>query len=156
MQQQISPIEFHYQTRNFSLAERNRLKAFIPDIFRSYRKAFVGCRFIFCSDPYVLDLNRSFLKHDYLTDILTFRLSEPDAPIEGEIYISIDRVRENARSFAQPFYRELHRVVFHGCLHLCGLRDKSKTDQVVMRKAEETWLRRYFVPRATVSSGNIS
>jgi rRNA maturation RNase YbeY len=100
---------------------------------------------IFCSDEHLLGINRDFLQHDYYTDIITFDLSPSSkAPLEAELYISVDRVKENASSLGQPFYRELHRVIFHGLLHLMGYKDKQKKDQALMREMEDRLLADYF------------
>lgn len=100
--------------------------------------------YVFCTDEYLLTINRDFLQHDYYTDIITFELSEPGQPVMGEIYISIDRVRDNAKIHQESFQRELHRVIFHGALHLCGYRDKTKKEQEEMRRKENEYLKRYF------------
>jgi len=90
-------------------------------------------------------LNKSFLAHDYYTDIITFDLSESNL-LTAEIYISVDRVRDNAVSFEKTFKEELHRVIFHGVLHLCGYKDKRPSDQKKMRAMENRALSHYFKP----------
>ena len=108
--------------------------------------------YIFCTDKQLLEINKQYLKHDFYTDIITFELSPKKQPIEGEIYISIDRVKDNAWSLGETQYSELHRVIFHGALHLCGYKDKNKTELQEMRKTETKYLAQYFrVPRDTVS-----
>ena len=99
-----------------------------------------------------MEINRQFLTHDFYTDIITFDLSETDV-IQAEIYISIDRVKDNALQLGVSFKSELHRVIFHGVLHLCGYKDKIKVEKEEMRKKEEFFLAKYFlkVPRDTVS-----
>jgi rRNA maturation RNase YbeY len=99
--------------------------------------------YIFCSDDYLLEINQQHLQHDFYTDIITFGLSDPGQPINAEVYISIDRVRENARKFHTPVNQELHRVIFHGALHLCGYKDKRRKDQVLMREMEDKYLHLY-------------
>ena len=99
--------------------------------------------YIFCSDKELLKINIDFLNHDYFTDIITFDLSEKDG-IVGEIYISLERVRENAQQLKVPVTEELHRVIFHGALHLCGFKDKTKADKLVMTKKQDEYLYRYF------------
>ncbi len=94
--------------------------------------------YIFCSDDFLLDINRSHLDHDDYTDIITFPLEED--PVVGEIYISIDRVRENASSFNTNFEDELHRVMIHGVLHLCGYDDHEEDDIEEIRAKEEDYL----------------
>ena len=91
-----------------------------------------------------MEMNRRFLKHDYYTDIISFSLSETARQIEGEIYISIDRVRENAQKRQLTLHEELHRVIFHGALHLCGYKDKSEKEKKVMTEAENKYLKSYF------------
>jgi len=138
------PIYFHQQT-TVVLQQRKALKIFIPSIFKTEKKEVNQLDIIFCSDNYLLELNKSQLSHDYYTDIITFDLSESkSAPIIGELYISIDRVRDNANTFNTTFKRELHRVIFHGVLHLCGYNDKKKEDIVTMRKTEDIYLNKYF------------
>ena len=92
--------------------------------------------YIFCSDEKILEVNRQYLQHDYYTDIITFDYSEGDR-ISGDIFISIDTVRSNAEKYGTNFDDELHRVIIHGILHLCGLKDKSEADSKKMRKAED-------------------
>ena len=99
---------------------------------------------IFCTDDYLLEINRGFLKHDYYTDIITFNLAPLNYPVVGELYISVDRVRENAQALGHSFKGELHRVVFHGILHLCGYDDKSKKEEELIRKKENVFLTQYL------------
>ncbi|WP_366206997.1 rRNA maturation RNase YbeY [Flavihumibacter sp. CACIAM 22H1] len=113
-------------------------------LFKKEKKSLELLNYIFCTDEYLLDINRSFLQHDYYTDIITFELAEKGEPTQGEVYISIDRVRDNAKLHGQSFQRELHRVIFHGALHLCGYRDKTKKEETLMRQKEEEYLSYYF------------
>jgi probable rRNA maturation factor len=135
-------IKFFF-SKQVHLAERTRLKAFIEKIFRSERKPLFGLNYVFCSDKELLKINQDFLHHDFYTDIITFDLSEGPA-IQGEIYISIERVRDNASKLGVSFKSELHRVIFHGALHLCGYRDKSKIEAKKMREKENFYLARHF------------
>ena len=106
---------------------------------------FNSLNIIFCDDTYLLSINNQFLKHDFYTDIITFDLgSKKSDPIQGEIYISTERVKDNASKLGTPFIQELHRVVFHGLLHLLGYRDKLKKDQLTMRSMEDKLLMLYF------------
>ena len=139
----MTPISFHQQTK-VNLAERNRLKAFIDKLLKKHKKQFDSLTYIFCTDEYLLGMNKQFLKHDYYTDILTFDLSEPGLPGEAEIYISIDRVKDNAKSLEVSMQKELHRVIFHGALHLCSYKDKTKKDKLAMTAAEDECLKLYF------------
>lgn len=99
---------------------------------------------VFCNDKYLLTLNMEFLKHDYYTDILSFPLSAKGKPLIAEIYISIDRVKDNARNLETSFREELHRVIFHGVLHFCGYKDKLPLDIKKMRSLENKYLTDYF------------
>jgi rRNA maturation RNase YbeY len=128
------------------LKQRNRLKSFLASTAESSKRPLGSLNIIFCSDEHLLGINRDFLQHDYYTDIITFDLSASSkAPLEAELYISVDRVKENAITLGQPFYRELHRVIFHGLLHLLGFKDKQKKDQALMREMEERLLGEYFL-----------
>jgi probable rRNA maturation factor len=139
----ISSVQFHFLER-VSLSDRTELKSFILQLFRKEKKKLEEIRYIFCSDEYLLAINRQYLQHDFYTDIITFGLSEPGQPINAEIYISVERVKDNALNFETSFKAELHRVIFHGALHLCGYKDKKKADQVKMREMEDKYLKLYF------------
>ncbi len=137
-------IAFHFQ-KKVSLKERLKLKNFLSKIFTEFHIAAASLNVIFCDDEYLLNINRSFLQHDYYTDIITFNLAPSvKSPVEGELYISVDRVKENARDNCISCSVELHRVIFHGVLHLCGLKDKSAGNIKEMRTAENKYLQRYF------------
>jgi probable rRNA maturation factor len=138
-------IQLFYNEVSFSLSNRTKLKLFIPNIFRlEATKPLEQLNYIFCTDEYLLHVNREFLKHDYYTDIITFDLSEENGTITGEIYISIDRVRDNARQNNVRLYEELHRVIFHGALHLCGYGDKAPKEVKQMRAKENFYMEKYF------------
>ncbi|MDO6433344.1 rRNA maturation RNase YbeY [Flavitalea sp. BT771] len=139
-----SPVQFHFLEGAHLLTQRTHLKSFISSLFKREKKRLAGIHYIFCSDDYLLEINRQHLKHDYYTDIITFDLSDPGKPTNAEIYISVDRVRDNARQFKTSLRNELHRVIFHGALHLCGYKDKKPKDQAIMRKMEEKYLALYF------------
>ena len=102
---------------------------------------------VFCKDEYLLDMNRTYLNHDYYTDIITFDYSK-DKIISGDLFISIDRVIENSSAFYVSFNHELSRVIYHGVLHLCGYKDKSDEDIIIMRDKENYYLKK-FVSRET-------
>ena len=138
-----SKVSFFFETST-TLEERERLKRFIESIFRKEKKDLAGLNYIFCTDKRLLEINRRFLNHDYYTDIITFDLSQDKKNIEAEIYISSERVRDNAKNHGQTQKKELHRVIFHGVLHLCGYRDKTKAEIEKMREKEEYYLSRYF------------
>ncbi len=136
-------VQFFFSGITISLTQRNKLKRFIETLFHNEHKELEQLNYIFCSDEFLLGINQQYLRHDDYTDIITFDLSSGSA-INGEIYISAARVKENASSMKQTISRELHRVIFHGALHLCGYKDKTKKDQMVMRAAEEKYLSLYF------------
>ncbi len=138
------PVEFNFPEK-ITLTDRTRLKSFIASVFKKEKKSLGNLSYVFCSDDYLLDINRGFLQHDYYTDIITFDLTEPGAKkIDAEIYISVDTIRDNARRFNTTITRELHRVIFHGILHLCGYKDKSSKDQALMTQKEDYYLAQYF------------
>jgi len=95
---------------------------------------------IFCSDSYLLNMNKSFLNHDYFTDIITFDYVE-DKIVSGDLFISLDRIKDNAEKYADNFTQELYRIVIHGVLHLCGYKDKSESEKTAMRAKENQYLK---------------
>ena len=137
-----SKVYFFYEVP-VSLPDRTRLEEFVAGIFKREGYKLESLNYIFCSDEYLLNINRQYLHHDYYTDIVTFELNPAGEPVQGEIYISIDRVAENALTHGFSRQTELHRVVLHGALHLCGYRDKTKAQKSVMRAKEDEYLRRY-------------
>jgi probable rRNA maturation factor len=142
----VSPgqIAFHYQARPFYFRDRTRLKNFLLSQLKMKGFKVEAVNVIFCTDKQVLEINRQYLRHDFYTDIITFQLNTHQEPILADIYISIDRVNDNAHQYDTSFTKELHRVIFHGFLHLAGLKDKSKAEVAEMREAEAQLLRRYF------------
>jgi rRNA maturation RNase YbeY len=139
------PVLFHFLV-SCSLPNRGNLKAFIRSVFEKEGRQLESVTIIFCDDNHLLNLNRLFLQHDFYTDILSFPLSSPHKPLIAEVYISIDRVRENAKNLNYSFKEELHRVIIHGILHFCGYKDKSSADIKKMRSLEDKWLKVYFKP----------
>ena len=136
----MAAIQFHTADLGITLPGKTILKTLLSDLFRKEGKQLASLSIVFCSDEYLLELNRQFLQHDYYTDILTFLMSERGAPVEGELYISVDRVRDNAHALAVPAGQELRRVIIHGALHLCGYKDKLKKDQALIRQKEDRYL----------------
>jgi probable rRNA maturation factor len=124
------------------LVNRKDLKSAVLELFDIEKQPIHDLNIIFCDDEFLLSINKEFLQHDDFTDIITFDLSETQE-VKGEIYISIPRILENAISQNVPKTEELQRVIFHGCLHLCGYKDKLKNDLSLMRKKEEEYLKRY-------------
>ena len=140
----MQKIQFYNFDRKPVLKNRKKLKLFIEKLFASEKKMIGKLAFIFCSDEHLLSINKKFLKHDFYTDVITFDLSPSENETEGEVYLSVDRMRENANQAGVSFNDEAHRVIFHGALHLCGYRDKLKTDILIMRTKEEAYLKSYF------------
>jgi probable rRNA maturation factor len=137
-----SKVCFYFQKREIVLTKRKEMKKYIQYIFKKEGRDLKYLNCVFCTDKTLLEINQQYLKHDFYTDILTFDLSETKA-IQAEIYISVDRVRENARLFDASFKSELLRVIFHGVLHLCGYEDKKRAQKEEMRTKEEFYLNKY-------------
>ena len=136
----MGTITFNNHNVAFVLKDKLRLKTFLLSVFVQEKVDFRSISYIFCTDEFLLKLNQQYLNHDTLTDILTFNLSEPGLPIDSEIYISIDRVTENAEIVKAKFLDELYRVMIHGILHLCGYNDHTKTEKATMRSKEDFYL----------------
>ncbi len=135
---------FHFQKSCF-LPNRKALKQYLADQLLSNGKTGATLNVVFCNDEDLLEINRTHLNHNYYTDIISFDLSQPnDSFLLSDIYISIDRVRENAATHQCSFKQELHRVVFHGILHLLGYKDKEPKHAQQMRQLENQWLNAYF------------
>jgi rRNA maturation RNase YbeY len=122
----------------FKLPHPRKTRAWIKLVAEKERLEVNEINYIFCNDEHLLEINRKFLNHNSLTDIITFSYSK--SPITSDIFISIPRVKENALTFERPFEEELHRVLVHGLLHLAGYKDKKKPEKVLMRKKEEAYL----------------
>lgn len=141
-------IAFHYLVPRFYFPDRRKVKAFLLQRLKEEKKEVDAINYIFCDDAYLLEINQQYLDHDTFTDIITFELSPKSHPLVADIYISVERVRENAAILKTGFLRELHRVIFHGALHLAGYKDKSAEQSQRMRLKEEDYLRDFF-PRGT-------
>ena len=130
--------KFYEQEVASKLKDRRALSGYLDSLIKTYKPGVkrISLSYIFCSDEYLHSINLQFLQHDDYTDIITFDLSEKETEVVGEIYISVERVAENAAKFKTDYGHELHRVIFHGALHLCGLRDKKPAEQKTMRGAE--------------------
>ena len=137
-------INFTPHEVKLNLKNRTGLKTFIKNLFAREGQGLRNLQYVFCSDEYLLQINQQFLNHDTLTDIVTFELGEDPDITEGEIYISVERVKENALKFKVTEEHELHRVIFHGALHLCGFKDKTKEQGALMREKENEYLELYF------------
>ena len=139
-----APIYFHFDNTAFSLRNRNKLKHFIAQIFKDKKKKLGFMSYVFSTDREVLKINRKYLNHNFHTDVITFDLSDTRLVVEGETYISIDRVKQNAKTYNVPISEELHRVIFHAALHLCGYDDRTTGERAIMKKEENRYLARYF------------
>ena len=135
--------EFHYEC-DFELKEVKDYTDWISRVLASENAEPGNLTFVFCDDDYLLNINQRFLNHDDYTDIITFDYSE-DGIISGDIFISLERVRENAGRFKQSFKKELLRVMAHGLLHLLGYNDKTINEVEVMRFKEEDKIRMFHV-----------
>jgi probable rRNA maturation factor len=136
------PVSFHFQKAG-RLLHRNKLKAFLEKQIKKSEYSLENLQIIFCDDKYLLNINNIYLKHNYYTDIITFDYSNKKKSISGELYISLDRVKENSALFSVSINKELHRVIFHGVLHLLGFKYKKSKDQALIRKKEDEWLFTY-------------
>ncbi|MGN6568438.1 MAG: rRNA maturation RNase YbeY [Flavipsychrobacter sp.] len=140
------PARFYEQEVAAKLKDKRKLSAFLDKLISKHLKKMknIQLQYVFCDDSYLLAMNQQFLNHDTLTDIITFDMSEQPDEVTGEIYISVDRIKENAEKFGVAYTNELHRVIFHGALHLCGFKDKKAADKEEMRKQEDKCLKEYF------------
>ena len=137
-------IYFFEQQKVSWFRERRKFRDLLLELFKKEKRPVETIQFVFMSDDELLEVNRQYLQHDFYTDIITFDLSEGKlAPVVSDIYISIDRVEENAREWNSSRINELRRVMIHGCLHLCGYKDKLKADKARMRDKEDFYLRLY-------------
>ena len=126
-----------YQTEDIAMPpiKKRETTEWVKQVAVTYGKKVGEVAYIFCSDEKILEVNRQYLEHDYYTDIITFDYTEGNR-ISGDLFISLDTVRTNAEQFEQPYERELHRVIIHGILHLCGIKDKGPGEREIM-EAEE-------------------
>lgn len=135
-------ISFQNQSIEFKLSEKIKIKSWIKTIIASERKEMGNLNFVFTSDEEILKTNVQYLKHNTYTDIITFDYCE-GKKINGDIIISVERVKENADKFKTDFESEIKRVIIHGVLHLCGYKDKSEKDAKLMRSKENNALKKY-------------
>ena len=136
----MAGIHYFSKELHFKLQHPRKTSNWINSVVEQENASIKSLDYIFCKDPFLIEINRRFLKQDAYTDIIAFDYSSKPKEIEGEIYISIDRVRENAPKFKTSFDTELHRVMIHGVLHLVGYKDKRITEISIMRKKEEAYL----------------
>jgi probable rRNA maturation factor len=140
MLSQKGTIRFYKHNTRYRLAKTSLLKDFLARQVGKAGRKISALTIVFCDDAHLRSINKEFFKHNYNTDIITFDLSSSEGELSGEIYISIDTVKENASYYQVAVSEELRRVIFHGVLHLLGYNDKSKTDKARMREMEDEWL----------------
>lgn len=133
-------IDFNFENIDPVDLDFDRISEWVSQIVSRETKSLGEITYIFCDDEYILNVNRQYLEHDYYTDIITFDYSEGDV-VSGDLFISFDTVRSNSEVFFTPFLQELHRVIIHGVLHLCGYKDKTEEDERLMREKENEALR---------------
>lgn len=148
----MARVNFFTEDISFKIPFPRKTSKWISDTISKENSILKQLNYILCSDEYLQEINLEYLNHKSLTDIITFDNSEESGQIEGDIFISIDRVKENAEKFKVPFENELLRVIIHGALHLIGYSDKTDSEKKVMRKKEDTYLSLWAdsnVPRGT-------
>ncbi len=141
----LMSVVFYDNNVRSGLKNKRKLSVFIDVIISKYMKNVKTAELsvVFCTDAFLLEMNNNFLDHDTFTDIITFDLSESRNAVDSEIYISVERVKENAKLYHTTYQEELHRVIFHGVLHLCGFKDKKEKDRKIMRENEDYCLEHY-------------
>lgn len=138
----MAKIQYFEELPGFKLKNKRKVRTWLHAVAKKEEYHIQELSYIFCSDDYLLEINEGYLQHDDYTDIITFDLSgDGDEGIVGEIYISVERVKENAISLGEEFEVELRRVIAHGLLHLCGYRDKTKAEAKIMRAMEDKSLK---------------
>ena len=133
-------INFFNHNYPFKLPKPRKTTAWIRKVIVLEKKKLVQLNYIFCSDQYLLEINQKYLQHKSLTDIITFDNKEITGVIEGDVFISIERIKENSFEWGTDLLEEVHRVLIHGVLHLVGYSDKTKQDKSMMRKKEDAYL----------------
>lgn len=136
-------IQFVQAKKALQNIQREKVRKIILATISKHKYKLQDITYVFVSDDELLEINKEHLNHDYYTDIITFDLSEETKVISSEIYISIDRVRDNARKMNTSIKNEMLRVLFHGVLHLCGYKDKTQSEEKLMRKLEDECLTLY-------------
>jgi rRNA maturation RNase YbeY len=135
-------IQYYSEDIDFDLADPGTITSWLQEVVRRENQKLAELAFVFCSDEYLHRLNMEYLQHDTYTDIITFPYADPPV-VSGDIFISIERVRENSLAFSTSFERELLRVIVHGVLHLCGYKDKTDEEEKLMREKEQACLLLY-------------
>ena len=117
-------IYFHNEDSPYVLSGKTKIKSWLKSTIEHYKKSIGTINIVFCSDQHLLVINKEYLNHDYYTDLITFNFCE-NKTISGDLFISIDRIKDNSKKNKLLFVNELHRVIIHGVLHLCGFNDKT-------------------------------
>jgi probable rRNA maturation factor len=140
----MGKINFYFENVSKLKIKKIEIALRLKNIFVSEFFKLGDINYIFCNDEYLLKINKDYLNHDYYTDIITFNLSEKEV-LSGDLYISLDRIAENASKYKVSFYNELYRVMIHGILHLMGYNDKNREEKVRMKALENLYLDKFFI-----------
>jgi rRNA maturation RNase YbeY len=135
-------ICFYNEDVNYVLVFKRKICSWLQLVIEQEQKKVGNISYIFCSDDYLLLMNKQYLNADYFTDVITFDYTE-ELLISGDIFISVDRVKENAKEYGQKYFQEMIRVILHGVLHLCGYKDKTKQEMKQMREKEDYYLQKF-------------
>lgn len=133
-------ISYHTEDIAFPQIKRRNISRWIKQVVEKYDKRVGEISYIFCSDDKILEINKQYLQHDYYTDIITFDYTEGNT-VSGDLFISLETVRSNAEQYGYDYPAELHRVIIHGILHLCGFKDKTPEEEAIMRRLEDDALK---------------
>ena len=128
-------ISYHAEDISFPKIKRREITNWIKEIASDYNKRVGEISYIFCSDEKILQINQQYLNHDYYTDIITFDYSEENT-ISGDLFLSLDTIKSNSDKYHVDYQQEMYRVIIHGILHLCGLKDKTPKEEKIMRDSE--------------------
>ena len=136
-------VNFFSEEKTFKIKNRKKLRLLLKKVckYEKVNLGYINC--VFCSDKHLLEINKKHLKHNFLTDIITFDFSEEKNHIEGDLYISVDRVKDNAKKYKDTFLEESTRVILHGLLHLIGYKDKTEKEKKRMRVLENKYVSLY-------------
>ncbi len=137
----MNQLEIYYEDIQPLKTQNKTIKKYLKLLITSELKEFGEITLVFCSDSYLLDINKKYLNHNYFTDIITFNYVNENI-ISGDLFISIDRIRENANEYGITVVNELYRVIFHGVLHLIGYNDKTDDEKKIMREKEDYYLKK--------------
>ncbi len=137
------PVYFHTEGVSFVFKNKKAVSSWLSSVVKSFKQEVGTLNFIFCTDEYLLTINKSYLNHNHYTDIITFDYCEENK-VSGDLFISIERVKEYSLKNNIEFNNEIHRVIVHGVLHLCGLNDKTEREKEKMRAQENKFLALFF------------